>query len=237
MRTAVVTGASSGLGLEFTRQLLGKGWRVFAASRRAEDSPALRELKTEHAGRLSVRNLDVSDARARRGFAAAIGQEAASLDMLVNAAGIVGGDEERISQFANLDQEELARTFLVNSIAPLMMTELLSSLLAKGDSPAIANISSLNGSITLWDRPGKYSYCASKAALNMITKTLSIELRDAGIKAIALHPGWVKTWMTRNEPAPMEPEASIAGMLRVIDGLKPEDSGKFLDWEGNEIPW
>jgi NAD(P)-dependent dehydrogenase (short-subunit alcohol dehydrogenase family) len=73
--------------------------------------------------------------------------------------------------------------------------------------------------------------------LNMITKTLSIELRDAGILVVSFHPGWVKTWMTRNEDAPMEPAESVGGMVRVIESLGPEDSGKFLDWEGNEVPW
>jgi len=237
MKNAVVTGASSGIGLEFVRQLLERGCHVVAGSRRAEGSPELGELKMKHGDQLSIHRLDVSDADSRSAFGDAVGGEAASLDLLVNAAGIIAGDEERISRFGALDQEELSRTFLVNSIAPLMMTELLFPLLSKGSAPVVANLSSLNGSIGLWDRPGKYSYCASKAALNMITKILSIELREARIKTVALHPGWVKTWMTRNEPAPMEPSESVAGMLRVIDGLGSEESGRFLDWEGKEIPW
>jgi NAD(P)-dependent dehydrogenase (short-subunit alcohol dehydrogenase family) len=118
-----------------------------------------------------------------------------------------------------------------------MLAELLFPLLEKGHHPIVVNLSSLNGSITRWDRPGKYSYCASKAALNMITKTLSVELRDAGIRVVAFHPGWVRTWMTRNEPAPMEPAESVDGMMRVIEGLSLEDSGGFLDWQGQEVPW
>jgi len=237
MRSVVVTGASSGIGLEFVRQLLARGDRVVAASRRDDVSGDLRELRRAHEDRLHPHNLDVSDDEARPAFEDAVAGEIPSLDLLVNAAGIIAGDEERISRFGALDQEELLRTFLVNTIAPLMMTELLFPLLSKGSEPVVANLSSLNGSIGLWNRAGKYSYCASKAALNMITKILSIELREAGIKTVALHPGWVKTWMTRNEPAPMEPSESVAGMLRVIDGLGPEDSGRFLDWEGKEIPW
>ena len=237
MKTFLITGGSSGIGLEFARQCLDRGGTVIAGSRTAGGSEALAQLNEQHGGRLSICELDVADPASRGEVLRRVSEEHEALDVLVNAAGIIAGDEEHISVFGELDQEELARTFLVNSIAPLMMTELLFPLLKKGREPVVVNISSLNGSIALWDRPGKYSYCASKAALNMITKTLSFELRDAGIKVVAFHPGWVKTWMTRNEPAPMEPEESIAGMLRVIDGLRLEDSGKFLDWEGDEVPW
>ncbi|UCF09482.1 MAG: SDR family oxidoreductase [Candidatus Bipolaricaulota bacterium] len=237
MRTAVVTGGSSGLGLEFVRRLLRGGARVVAGSRRAESSEALARLKSEHEDRLTVHRLDVGDRDSREAFGRRVSETLERLDVLVNAAGIIAGDEERISVFGALDQEELARTFLINSIAPLMMTELLHPLLERGEHPIVVNISSLNGSIASWDRPGKYSYCASKAALNMITKTLSVELKDAGIRVVAFHPGWVKTWMTRDEPAPMEPEESVAGMLRVMDSLTLDGSGRFLDWRGREVPW
>jgi NAD(P)-dependent dehydrogenase (short-subunit alcohol dehydrogenase family) len=237
MRIAVVTGGSSGIGLEFVRHLLTAGGQVVAASRRAETSEQLLELKQEHGARLLPWALDVSDPASRATFAQRVFSALDRLDLLVNAAGIIGGDEESISVFGALDQEELARTFLVNGISPLMMTELLAPLLENGDRPIVANISSLNGSIARWDRPGKYSYCASKAALNMISKTLSVELREGGIRVVALHPGWVRTWMTRHEPAPMEASESVAGMLRVIDALRLDESGRFLDWRGREVPW
>ena len=83
---------------------------------------------------------------------------------------------------------------------------------------------------------GKYGYCASKAALNMITKILSFDLREHGIVVISLHPGWVQTPMTRNEDAPLTPAESIEGMLQVIESLEMKDTGRFLDWKGNEIP-
>lgn len=237
MRTVLITGGSSGIGLEFARQLLKAGDRVIAASRNAEGSTDLRDLKAAHGDRLSVRVLDVGDEVSRRDLFQAVSGEVDGLDLLINGAGIISGGEEHISAFGKLDQEELARTFLVNSIAPLMMTELFFSLLKEGTEPLVVNISSLNGSIGLWDRPGKYSYCASKAALNMMTKILSAELREAGIGVVSFHPGWVQTRMTRNEDAPMTPEESIGGMLRVIESLGPDDSGKFLDWKGNEVPW
>jgi len=237
MRTVLIPGGSSGIGLEFARRLLEAGDRVIAASRNAEGSTNLRELKAEHGDRLSIYPLNVGDEASRRSLFEAVSGEVDGLDLLINSAGIISGDEEHISVFGRLDQEELAQTFLVNSIAPLMMTELFFPLLKAGDRPIVVNISSLNGSISLWDLHGKYSYCASKAALKMMTKILSAELREAGIVVVSFHPGWVQTRMTRNEDAPMTPKESIGGMLRVIEALQPEDSGKFLDWEGKEVPW
>jgi NAD(P)-dependent dehydrogenase (short-subunit alcohol dehydrogenase family) len=237
VRTAVVTGASSGIGLEFVRQFLESGSRVAAGSRRAEDSKDLQQLKVEHGDRLLVHCLDVGDEESRVRFLRSASDALDHLDVLVNAAGIIGGDEQEISRFGALDQDELQRTFLINSIAPLMMAEACFPLLKCSGGPMVVNLSSLNGSIARWDRPGKYSYCASKAALNMITKSLSFALRDAGITVVAFHPGWVKTWMTRNEPAPMEPSAAVGGMMRAMKSIGPEESGRFLDWEGKEVPW
>jgi len=237
VRTALVTGGSSGIGLEFVRRLLEQGCRVVASSRAAESCEALDALEGEHGARLLALNVDVACEASRQSLLENVRAWTERLDLLVNAAGIISGDEENVSIFGALEQEELARTFLVNSIAPLMMVEAFFPLLEKGTRPMVLNLSSLNGSIARWDRPGKYSYTASKAALNMITKGLSFELREAGIRIVAFHPGWVRTWMTRNEPAPMDPEESVGGMLHVADSLTLEDSGRFLDWQGNEVPW
>ncbi|MHA1954272.1 MAG: SDR family oxidoreductase, partial [Candidatus Heimdallarchaeaceae archaeon] len=74
-------------------------------------------------------------------------------------------------------------------------------------------------------------------ALNMITKALSVELNDSGVIVVSLHPGWVKTSMEYTENAPLMPNESISGMIKVIESLKTEDTGKFYDWQGNEVPW
>ena len=139
--------------------------------------------------------------------------------------------------FGELQQDDLCRVLLVNSVAPLMMAEGVFPLLEKGSKPMVVNISSDNGSISMRNSGGKYGYCTSKAALNMITKILSFDLREHGILVLSLHPGWVQTPMTRNEEAPLTPAESIEGMLQVIESLEMEDSGRFLDWQGNEIPW
>jgi NAD(P)-dependent dehydrogenase (short-subunit alcohol dehydrogenase family) len=237
MKDIVVTGGSQGIGLEFTRQYLQQGHRVFAASRKAESSSGLQQLKTQYGDLLAIHQLDVSDAESRHDFYQALFARTAKLDILINSAGIIAGNEEYGYRFGDLRQEDIVRTFLVNSVAPLMMTEKVFPLLLKGTNSVVVNITSDNGSIMRKNRGGKYGYSASKAALNMITKILSNELMENEIIVVALHPGWVKTPMTKNENAPLEPSESIGGMIQVIASLVMKDTGRFLDWKGNEIPW
>lgn len=237
MKDILVTGGSKGIGLEFTRQYLHKGCRVFAASRKPEKSEALQQLQAQYHDQLVIHQLDVADEVSRREFSQVLTAVIEKLDVLINNAGVISGNEQFNYPFGELQQEDLCRTLLVNSVAPLMMTEGVFPLLKRGTNPVVVNITSDNGSITMRNSGGKYGYCASKAALNMITKILSFDLQKHGIMVIALHPGWVQTPMTRNENAPMTPEESIEGMLRVIDTLEMQDTGRFLDWKGIEVPW
>jgi NAD(P)-dependent dehydrogenase (short-subunit alcohol dehydrogenase family) len=159
------------------------------------------------------------------------------LDLLINSAGILSGNEDFCLQLGELDQKDLCRTLLINSVAPLMMVEEALPLLREGAGPIVANISSDNGSLSRKSHGGKYGYSASKAALNMITRILSVDLRSSGIIVVSLHPGWVKTTMTRNENAPLEPAESITGMIQVLDSLDMNDTGSFIDWRRSPIPW
>jgi len=239
MKNILVTGGSRGIGLEFCRQYLKKGYRVFAASRCPEKSTDLQKLVAEFGDQLSVFSLDVSNQDSRERIYRKVSKEVDGLDILINNAGIASGNEKRRFRFGELNQDDLCRCLLVNAVAQLMMTEKLLPLLEKGSSPIIANISSNSGSITLKRGGGDtgYGYSASKAALNMMTRMLSYELMDAGITVVAVHPGWVRTTMLYCENAPLEPAESIRGMIRVIDTLEVKDTGRFLDWQGNELPW
>lgn len=239
MKNIVITGGSRGIGLEFTRQYLEKGYWVFAASRYPEKSSDLLKLKTEFGDLLSTYQLDVSSDDSRHHFFQQVSKEVDQVDMLINNAGIASGNEDRRYRFGELNQEDLCRCLLVNSVAQLMMTEKFTPMLEKGFNPVVVNISSNSGSIAQKRGGGDtgFGYSSSKAALNMMTKMLSHELRNAGIIVVSFHPGWVRTTMLYCENAPLEPAESIGGMVRVIESLEVDDSGKFLDWKGNEIPW
>jgi NAD(P)-dependent dehydrogenase (short-subunit alcohol dehydrogenase family) len=239
MKKILITGGSRGIGLEFARQFLAKGHRAFAASRYPEKSGALQELKAEFDQLLSICRLDVSDDRSRHRLFRQLSEEIGQLDLLINGAGIASGNETRRYPFGNLDQDDLCRCLLVNAAAPLMMTQEFFPLLEKGTEPVVANISSISGSIARKRAGGDtgYGYSASKTALNMMTRMLSHELQDRGIIVVSLHPGWVRTTMLYCENAPLEPAESIGGLIQVIESLKIKDSGKFIDWQGNELPW
>ena len=237
MKHCLITGGSRGIGLEFTRQYLARDCQVYAASRNPWHSGELERLKAQYADLLCVINLDVGDGESRSACIQALSARTEKLDLLINSAGILSGNEEFCRPLGELDQDGLCRTLLVNSVAPLMIVQAALPLLREGAGPIVANISSDNGSISGKRQGGKYGYSASKAALNMITRILSIDLRARGIIVISLHPGWVKTTMTRNEDAPLEPSESIGGMVHVLDSLRMEDTGSFIDWRGNQIPW
>jgi NAD(P)-dependent dehydrogenase (short-subunit alcohol dehydrogenase family) len=239
MKNILITGGSRGIGLEFTRRYLNKGNRVFAASRKPGKSNELKVLKNKFGDRLSIYPLDISVEDSRQRLFQQLSGEVDKLDLLINNAGIASGDEKRRFQFGELNQDDLCRCLLINSVAQLLMTEVFTPLLRNGRDPLVVNISSNSGSIAGKRAGGDtgYGYSASKAALNMMTKMLSHELRESGIIVVALHPGWVRTTMLYCENAPLEPTESIGGMMEVIDSLKMGSSGKFLDWQGNELPW
>jgi NAD(P)-dependent dehydrogenase (short-subunit alcohol dehydrogenase family) len=239
MKSILVTGGSRGIGLEFTRQYLKKGFKVFVASRSPEKSGELQKLKAEFDDRLSIYQLDVSAEDSRHQLFRQLSEKVGKLDILINNAGIASGNEERRYRFGDLDQDDLCTCLLVNSVAQLLMTQRFFPLLEKGTKPMVVNMSSDSGSIARKRGGGNtgYGYSSSKAALNMMTKMLSYELRDYGIIVVSLHPGWVRTTMLYCENAPLQPSESIGGMLQVIESLEIGDTGRFLDWQGNELPW
>jgi NAD(P)-dependent dehydrogenase (short-subunit alcohol dehydrogenase family) len=114
------------------------------------------------------------------------------------------------------------------------VTQALASLLA--DGARVVNMSSRLGSVAETARFGTPSYAISKAALNMATAQLTHALADRGIVVVAVSPGWVRTDMG-GDKAEVTPENSVAGMLRQVDQLDIQDSGRFLDWQGQVVSW
>ena len=229
----LVTGANRGLGLEFVRQLLADGVRVVATCRQPGKATALNTLAAEHPGHLKVLPLDVGDARSRdelvREWPLAAGEDA-RIGLLVNDAGVLHSGE----RFGTLTADTLDDSLRTNVTGPLLLTQALAPLLR--DGARVANLSSQLGSITNTGRFGTPSYAISKAALNMATVQLAHALRERGIVVVALHPGWVRTDMGGAQ-ASEAPEESVTGLRTVIDGLGPDDSGRFLDWTGAALPW
>lgn len=230
MHTTLVTGANRGLGLELSRLHLEDGWRVIAASR-TPASPALEELAARHRERLLRPRLDVTE---ERGIAAlAEDLDGQPVDRLILNAGIYG---PTATPFGETPVQEWLEVLRVNTIAPLKLAEAFSRQVARSERRQIALITSLMGSIADNSSGGHYPYRSSKAALNMVAKSLAVDLAPLEITVVALHPGWVRTDMGGAD-ATLSIEQSCAGMKRVLDGLRPADSGRFFGWDGTAHPW
>ncbi|WAC62581.1 SDR family oxidoreductase [Pseudoxanthomonas sp. SL93] len=228
----LVTGANRGLGLEFTRQLLARRCHVVATCRQPGKAVALNLLAGEYPGRLHVLPLDVTDARSRAELARELPlvTDDEPLHLLVNNAGVLRGGE----RFGQISPADLDASFHTNAAGPFLLVQALAAQLADGGT--VANLSSEIGSIALRQEFRTPSYAIGKAAQNMATSLLSQALAPRGIKVVALHPGWVQTDMGGANAA-VTVQDSVTGLLQVIDHLRAEDSGVFLDWLGQPLPW
>ena len=232
MQRVLVTGANRGIGLEFTRQLLTRGARVIAACREPGKALKLTGLAAAHPGHLTVLALDLTKERSIADLARQTGEVIDALDLLINNAGVLVSGE----RYGELNAKTFSETFNVNVVGPLLLTQALTPLLTHGESPKIVNLSSDLGSLSKTTSFYTPSYGVSKAGLNMTTRLLAAELAPAGITVVSANPGWVKTDMGGAQ-APVTPQASVAGLLTVINGLQRRDSGRFFDHTGAVLPW
>ena len=232
MQRVLVTGANRGLGLGFTRQLLARGARVIAACRHPGRALKLTELAAAHPGRLSVLPLDLNKERSISGLASETGMLTDALDVLINNAGVLVSGE----RYGELAAHTFADTFATNVIGPLLLTQALTPLLAHGAASRVINLSSDLGSLADTKSLHSPSYAVSKAALNMVTRLTAAELGARGIIVVSMNPGWVKTDMG-GAHAPLEVQAAVAAMLGVIDALRLDDAGRFLDYTGADVAW
>jgi len=232
-KTVLVTGANRGLGLEFARQLKKAGHTVIGTARDPGSADELRELLTGDRDRVERLDVDSEESVAALAKTLRDGGKPVAIDLLINN-GAVSGHKGGI---AELDMDGLAEDLKINAVGPMRVTKYLLPNLKAGSAKQIVSISSQLGSITNANGGSSYGYRASKAALNMLNKHLSVELKDEGFTCLVLHPGWVQTRMG-GEQAPLTPPKSIAGMLEVIEGAKPvTHNGAFLDYKGDTLPW
>ncbi|HEX8527272.1 SDR family oxidoreductase [Allosphingosinicella sp.] len=221
MPTILVTGAGRGLGLEFARQYAGDGWQVISTVR---DPAGAAELE-----RLGVRieTLDMLDPAALAAFPERLG---APLDLFIANAGVSGPQRIETAEAAG----EWQRVHAVNAVAPTLLAGALLPLVAAAQGKMVA-ITSRMGSIA--DSSGGYlAYRASKAALNAAWRALALSLAKQPVTLALLHPGWVRTDMG-GPSAPLPLAESVSAMRRVIASLAPEQSGAFLDYRGDPLPW
>jgi len=230
MATILVTGASRGLGLEFTRQYLAAGDTVIAACRSPATAQALAQLGRDFKSTLSVLEIDVGDGESVR---RAAGQVKTPVDVLLNCAGVMGGHGQRLG---SIDYPEWRQVMEVNLMGPARMCEAFADHLARSARQLVVTITSGMGSLADNSSGGSILYRTSKAAVNMLMRSAAIDLRPRGIACVLLNPGWVKTDMG-GPNARLSPEQSVSAMRGLIAGLGPDDSGRFYNYDGREYPW
>lgn len=226
MKTVLITGANRGIGLSLVKLYLEHGWQVHATYRSEHNSKELLNLAHPH---LICHPLDVTDYLGVSALAAKL----PDIDLLVNNAGYYG---PKGYGFGHTDVEQWRKVFEINAIAPLKLVEAIFPKLQQSQYKKIACLSSKVGSMTENTSGGGYIYRSSKAALNSVVKSLSNDLTSQGFTVLALHPGWVQTEMG-GPNALIDPETSAKGLMEVIENATFQQSGQFLNYQGETIAW
>lgn len=227
MPTVLITGASRGIGLELSRQYAAAGWTVLACCRDPAKAGVLKSL----GGKVAAHALDVNEDKAITVLAGKL--KGIAIDVLINNAGVAGREAGTLGSVSSAVWQE---TFRTNTIAPFKVAEAFIEHVASSKHKKMIAITSRLGSISLNDDGGRYAYRSSKAALNMVWKSLAVDTRAKGLICAVFHPGWVRTDMG-GQTAPVTPADSAAGMIKVIGGLKASDTGGFFNYDGQKFPW
>lgn len=228
MNSVLITGANRGIGLEFTKQYAADGWHVLACCRHPQSAMALQALALSN-NNIKIHGLDVADFTQIDVLALQLKHE--NIDVLINNAGIYPS-----SSFGDTDYHAWAEGFKINSMAPLKMAEAFVQHITRSQLKQIATLSSKMGSIDDNGSGESYSYRASKCAVNMVMKSLSIDLKPYGISVVTLHPGWVQTDMGGSN-AMISTHSSVAGMRQVIGNTSLANTGRFMAYDGKAINW
>jgi len=224
MSTILITGANRGIGKALAEKYLRDNWRVIAAVRTPDDC----DLNCEKL------ELEVTSAQSIAALKAEIGDDA--IDVLWNNAGIYGDKGMSLSEVSD---EIWLQSFLINTIAPLRLSDAFRENVLRSEQKTFAYTSSKMGSIET-KGAGAYAYRSSKAALNMAVSRFSEEITAQGGSTVVLHPGWVVTDMG-GAGADITVDVSAKGMKKVVDQINPDTQSKFnrtyRNYDGSILPW
>ncbi|MGI9309390.1 MAG: SDR family oxidoreductase [Gammaproteobacteria bacterium] len=234
--TVLITGSNRGIGLEFVRQLAERDWRVIATARKPQSAAELQALAKQDSD-IIIEQLDVTSAADLNELKTRIKDQPIDI-LLLNAA---KGPTEKTAlvPLAKQNLDLASDFFTVNAIGPMRVAQAFMDNVKASDRKTVIAISSDSGSFVAGSQlPILYHYKASKAALNMYFHTLAFEAKKRDVTVIMLHPGMVATnEQTARLPNAMPTSESVGQMMQVIDGLTPTDNGRFMDYQGNTMPW
>ena len=231
MASTLITGANRGLGLEFARQYAADGWQVYAACRHPNSASELQQLADASGHGLQLLALDVTKPASVKAAAKKLHRRA--IDLVLNNAGVGGA---RGQTLGNIDYKAWAKVLDVNTMGPLRVSEAFVDNVARSERKTIVTLTSGMGSIADNTSGGAFAYRSSKAAVNMVMRSLAIDLAPRGITCVVVNPGWVQTDMG-GPNATLTPAESASRLRRLIDSLGPAQSGKFFNHDGREYAW
>jgi NAD(P)-dependent dehydrogenase (short-subunit alcohol dehydrogenase family) len=225
-KTALIIGASRGLGLGLVKTLLADGWQVTATVRNPQKGEALQAL-----GDVRIEQLDMDDQQAQ----IALSQQLQGLvfDLLFVNAGVKGPEVQTPNGGATL--AEVGQLFFTNAVAPINLAQRFVGQIRPG-SGVLAFMSSVLGSVTMPDAPELALYKASKAALNSMTNSFVSQLGESRPTVLSLHPGWVKTDMG-GEGADLDVQTSTRGLIDQVNAYAGKGGHHFINYKGETIPW
>lgn len=226
MKTALITGANKGIGLEFVRQLKDKGYYVIGCCRNPSKAKTLNELADE------IIQLDVTNDSHIKLLQQTLKNR--PIDLLINNAGISGAQGVTIG---NINRENFLDVLNVNCISVVKLSDALLPNIQASKEKNILVVSSQMGSISDNDSGRSYAYRTSKAALNCAMRSFAIDVQDKGIHVMLIHPGWVKTDMGGVD-ALINVHTSVAGMLQQAEQhLANSHAEKLHRFDGGIIAW
>ncbi len=224
-KTALIIGASRGLGLGLVQQLHADGWQVTASVRSQAGVEALQALPG-----VKIEQLDINDGAQVSALQQRL--QGQVFDLLFINAGVSGPAHQSVEQATS---EEIGQLFFTNAIAPIRLAQRFAPQV-KSASGVLAFMSSVLGSVAIPEGNNMALYKASKAALNSMTNSFVCELEDTGLTVLSLHPGWVKTDMG-GEGAPLDVQTSCKGLVEQINKQAGQGGHRFIDYQGQSIPW
>jgi len=216
---------------EFARQYAAGGWQVYAACRDPASASELRQLAEDGGGKLRILEMDVTEARSVKAAAAELDGQA--IDLLLNNSGIIGPHGQTIG---NIDYDAWAEVLEVNTMGPMRVSEAFVDNVARSDRKLIVTLTSGMGSLADNTSGGSIAYRSSKAAVNMVMRSLAIDLTSRGISCVVVNPGWVQTEMG-GANATLTPLESVTALRGLIETLGSAQSGKFFNYDGREYAW
>lgn len=238
----LVTGTNRGIGFNFVSQLAQReNVTVFAGVRDPSNAKELQELAQKHQNIHILKIVSANREDAKKA-AELVERLSGKLDYVVANA----GKADHYGAIQEAHEDIFTEHFKVNALGPLILFQELYHLLKKGETKRFIVISSLAGSVSAAPPFPNSAYQTSKAAANVITRKIAQEHRSEGFVVFPIHPGVVETDMFQiaMDKVPetanfhlITPQDSASQMLKVIDNSKPEDSDKFFNYDGTELPW